>query len=138
MTSSTSRSACSARVSGCPLPPRAEQCESANRSVTYTALPAVRAPFDTVCRNSDELFKLNVGQPFVCDFLPDGFAALKRWLLEGPHESVRMKLLREEKEAEWARERAEQAAREKAEAEDEAQAKADEEVQQRAEAEERA
>eukprot|EP00966_Prymnesium_polylepis_P048760 1128660-Prymnesium_polylepis.1 len=41
-----------------------------------------------------------------------------------------MKLLREEKEAEWARERAEQAAREKAEAEEKAQAKSDEEVQQ--------
>jgi len=90
--------------------------------------------FSQICRNSDQLFEVDVGQPFVCDVSPNGFAALKRWLLEEPHESVRMKLLREEKEAEWARERAEQAAREKAEAEEKAQAKSDEEVQQSADA----
>ena len=105
---------------------------SANCVATTSCVSRVR--FSTVCRNSDQLFEVDVGQPFVCDVSPNGFAALKRWLLEEPHESVRMKLLREEKEAEWARERAEQAAREKAEAEEKAQAKSDEEVQQSADA----
>ena len=40
--------------------------------------------FSQVCRNSDAMFELEVGDRFVCDFDLDGFENLKRMLLEGP------------------------------------------------------
>lgn len=40
--------------------------------------------FSQVCFNSEQLFELDVGDRFICEFDADGFEALKRWLLEGP------------------------------------------------------
>ena len=37
--------------------------------------------FSQVCRNSDELFKLAVGDVFICDFSHEKFAELKELLL---------------------------------------------------------
>jgi len=40
--------------------------------------------FSMLCKNSDELFKLNVGERFICDFSEEGFSLLQQLLLEGP------------------------------------------------------
>mmetsp|Transcript_31075 Transcript_31075/g.65134 ORF Transcript_31075/g.65134 Transcript_31075/m.65134 type:complete len:165 (+) Transcript_31075:451-945(+) len=37
--------------------------------------------FSQICRNSDELFTLGVGDPFICDFSEDKFASLQQTLL---------------------------------------------------------
>tara|TARA_B110000046_G_C12858546_1_gene340810 strand:+ start:582 stop:704 length:123 start_codon:yes stop_codon:yes gene_type:complete len=37
-----------------------------------------------VCKNSDALFELEVGERWVCDFDLDGFMRLQKMLLEGP------------------------------------------------------
>jgi hypothetical protein len=37
-----------------------------------------------VCSNAQQMFKLGVGDRFVCDFDRLGFEELKRQLLEGP------------------------------------------------------
>jgi len=40
--------------------------------------------FSQVCANRDELFRLNAGEPFVCDIDIPGFRHLEQMLLEGP------------------------------------------------------
>jgi len=40
--------------------------------------------YSQVCSNSDELFRLEVGDKFVCEFSEEGFELLQQMLLEGP------------------------------------------------------
>eukprot|EP00966_Prymnesium_polylepis_P104302 2415656-Prymnesium_polylepis.1 len=45
--------------------------------------------FSQVCANSEQLFQIDVGERFVCDFSADGFEQLQAWLLDGPDMRVR-------------------------------------------------
>jgi len=44
--------------------------------------------FSQVCANSEQLFQIDVGERFVCDFSADGFEQLQAWLLDGPDMSL--------------------------------------------------
>ena len=44
--------------------------------------------FSQVCSNADELFEVEEGEPFRCDFDRSGFDALRTMLLEGPAQDI--------------------------------------------------
>ena len=43
--------------------------------------PCSGRPFIQICRNGFDIYKLDVGDLFVCDVYDEGLDRLKRWLL---------------------------------------------------------